>query len=73
MGQGDLTFFSIIKRRKYNMTKAFLTRRLALGAVLLGHWHWTAALAQTPPVAGPVTQPMPLAPKRCSLRLTGAS
>ena len=45
-----------------NMTKAFLTRRLTLGAVLLGHWPWTAAFAQTPPVAGPVPQPMPLAP-----------
>ncbi len=62
MGQGDLAFFSIIKRREYNMTKAFLTRRLALGAVLLGHWPWTAALAQTPPANGPTPPTLPLAP-----------
>ena len=44
------------------MTKAFLTRRLALGAVLLGHWPWTAALAQTPPANGPTPPTLPLAP-----------
>ena len=44
------------------MTKAFLNRRLAVGAVLLGHWPWTDALAQTPPVAGPVPPTLPLAP-----------
>ena len=62
MGQGDLAFFSIINAREYNMTKAFLTRRLALGAVLLGQWPWTAALAQTPPATDPASQALPLLP-----------
>lgn len=62
MGQGDLAFFSIIKRREYNMTKAFLTRRLALGAVLLGYWPWNATRAQTPPATGSALQALPLAP-----------
>jgi DNA ligase-1 len=44
------------------MTKAFLTRRLALGAVLLGHWPWTAALAQTLPANGSTSQAVPLTP-----------
>jgi len=43
MGQGHLAFFSTIKRREYKMTKAFPTLRLALGAVLLGHWPGSAS------------------------------
>ena len=44
------------------MTKASLTRRLALGTVLLAHWPWTAGWAQTPPATGPASQALPLAP-----------
>ncbi len=61
-GPGPLGLFSIIKRREYNMTKAFLTRRLALGAVLLGHWPWSATRAQTPTATVPASQALPLTP-----------
>ena len=44
------------------MTKAFLTRRLVLGTVLLAHWPWTATWAQTPPATGPTPPTFPLAP-----------
>ena len=44
------------------MTKAFLTRRLALGAVLLAHWPWSATRAQTPPATGSAPQALPLEP-----------
>lgn len=44
------------------MAKTILTRRLALGTMLLGHWPWTAGLAQTLPVTGPAPQALPLAP-----------
>jgi DNA ligase-1 len=44
------------------MTKAFLTRRLALGTVLLAHWPWSATRAQTPPATGSAPQALPLAP-----------
>lgn len=46
------------------MKNAFLTRRAALGSVLLGHWplSWTAALAQTPPAPAPSATPLGLAP-----------
>lgn len=44
------------------MTTAFLTRRLALGTVLLAHWPWTATWAQTPPATSPAPLSLPLAP-----------
>jgi len=44
------------------MTSAFFTRRLALGTALLAHWPWAAVGAHTPPVAGPASQALPLAP-----------
>jgi len=44
------------------MTKAFFTRRLALGTVLLGHGPWSVTRAQTSSVTGPATHSLPLAP-----------
>ncbi|MEY4266519.1 MAG: hypothetical protein RIS90_1054 [Pseudomonadota bacterium] len=44
------------------MTKAFFTRRLALGTVLLGHWPWSVTRAQTPTATVPAPQALPLAP-----------